>query len=72
VTVKLLMAGRVVEARLDFDEREKLILRMGFADLSPRTARQLGLIVVEVSDDEGRLLRAQGCGWLLDGQGDKT
>jgi hypothetical protein len=72
VTVKLVMAGRVVEARLAFDEREKLILRMGFADLPPRTAQQLGLIVVEVNDDERRLLRAQGCGWLLDGLGDKT
>jgi hypothetical protein len=70
--LKLEVAGKVVDARLDFDEREKLILRMGFADLSPATARQLGLIVVEVSDDESRLLRAKGCGWLLDGHGDET
>jgi hypothetical protein len=70
--MKLRIAGKVVDGRLELDERDKLILRMGFADLSPSTARRLGLLVVEVTEDEDSVLRAHGCSWLLEGSEHKT
>jgi hypothetical protein len=70
--MKVRIAGKVVDGRLELDEGDKLVLRMGFADLSPSTARRLGLFVVEVTDDEDSLLRAHGCTWLLEGGERKT
>jgi len=64
--MKLEIAGRAVEARLEYvAAQDRLMLRTPSALLAPETAKELDIRILEATGFERELLKAVGYGYLV-------